>query len=109
MGLIALITSTGNANSTWLHLVQFHALSVPVPHIALSIVLLTKLSCPQHAFLIFTIAQYISCTPCTIGNTPCSVSNVPFILVVAWATKWLPGLQTGYYIFSKPLRLFSKY
>ena len=40
------ITGTGNANSTRLHLVQFHALPVPVtrainPHIALSTVLLT--------------------------------------------------------------------
>ena len=46
MGLIALITSTGNANSTRLRLAQFHALLVPVtrainPHIALSTVLLT--------------------------------------------------------------------
>ena len=46
MGLIALVTSTGNVNSTWLHLMQFHALPVPVtrainPHIALSTVLLT--------------------------------------------------------------------
>ena len=44
MGLIALVTSTGNANSTQLRLVQFHALPVPVtrainPHIALSTVL----------------------------------------------------------------------
>ena len=48
MGLIALITSTGNTNSTRLRLVQFHALPVPVtcainPHIALSTVLLTIL------------------------------------------------------------------
>ena len=40
MGLIALVTSTGNANST-----QFHAVPVPVtrainPHITLSTVLL---------------------------------------------------------------------
>ena len=46
MLLRALVTSTGNANSTWLHLVQFHALPVPVArainlHIALSTVLLT--------------------------------------------------------------------
>jgi len=46
MGLIALATSTGNANSTQLRLMQFHALPVPVthainPHIALSTVLLT--------------------------------------------------------------------
>ena len=46
MGLIALVTSSGNANSIWLRLVQFHALPVPVtcaidPHIALSTVLLT--------------------------------------------------------------------
>ena len=46
MGLIALVTSTGNANSTRLRLAQFHALLVPVtrainPHIALSTVLLT--------------------------------------------------------------------
>ena len=46
MGLIALVTSTGNANSTQLRLVQFHALLVPVTHainlhIALSTVLLT--------------------------------------------------------------------
>ena len=49
MGLIALVTSTGNANSTQLRLVQFHALPVPVtrainPHIALSTVLLTILT-----------------------------------------------------------------
>ena len=47
-GLIALVTGTGNANSTRLRLVQFHALPVPVtrainPHIALSTVLLTIL------------------------------------------------------------------
>ena len=30
MGLIALVTSTGNANSTQLRLVQFQALPVPV-------------------------------------------------------------------------------
>ena len=46
MGLIALITGTGNANCTRLRLMQFHALPVPVtratnPHIALSTVLLT--------------------------------------------------------------------
>ena len=46
MGLIALVTGTGNANSTRLRLVQFHALPMPVtrainPHIALSTVLLT--------------------------------------------------------------------
>ena len=46
MGLIALIISTGNANSTQLLLVQLHALPVPVthavnPYIALSTVLLT--------------------------------------------------------------------
>ena len=46
MGLIALVTSTGNANSTRLRFAQFHASPVPVtrainPHIALSIVLLT--------------------------------------------------------------------
>ena len=46
MGLIALITGTGNANCTRLRLVQFHTLPVPVmsainPHIALSTVLLT--------------------------------------------------------------------
>ena len=40
------ITGTGNANNTRLHLVQFHALPVPVtcainPHIALSTMLLT--------------------------------------------------------------------
>ena len=46
MGLITLVTGTGNANSTRLRLMQFHALPVPVtrainPHIALSTVLLT--------------------------------------------------------------------
>ena len=46
MGLIALVTGTGNANCTRLHLMQFPALPVPVthainPHIALSTVLLT--------------------------------------------------------------------
>ena len=46
MGLIALVTGTGKANSTRLRLMQFHALPVPVtcainPHIALSTVLLT--------------------------------------------------------------------
>ena len=45
MGLIALITGTGNANCTRLLLVQFHTLPVPVTrainaHIALSAVLL---------------------------------------------------------------------
>jgi len=44
--IIALITSTGNANCTRLRLVQFHALPVPDtraihPHIALSAVPLT--------------------------------------------------------------------
>ena len=46
MGLIALVTGTGNANCIRLRLVQFHALPVPVtrdinPHIAHSTVLLT--------------------------------------------------------------------
>ena len=46
MGLIALVTGTGNANCTRLHLMQFPALPLPVtrainPHIALSTVLLT--------------------------------------------------------------------
>jgi len=45
---MALVTDTGIANSTQLHLVQFHTLPVPVtraitPHIALSTVLLTIL------------------------------------------------------------------
>ena len=51
MGLIALVTSTGNANSTRLRLVQFHVLPVPVTrainaHISLSTVLLTILIAP---------------------------------------------------------------
>ena len=50
MGLITLVTSTGNTNSTQLRLMQFHALPVPVtcainPHIALSTVLLTTYTC----------------------------------------------------------------
>ena len=50
MRLIARVTGTGNANSTRLHLVQFHALPVPDaraidPHTALSTVLL---AIPTH-------------------------------------------------------------
>ena len=46
MGLIALVTGTGNTNCTRLCLMPFHALPVPVtrainPHIALSTVLVT--------------------------------------------------------------------
>jgi len=46
MGLMALVTSTGNANSVQLRLMQFQALPVPFncainPHTALSIMLLT--------------------------------------------------------------------
>ena len=44
MGLTALVTSVGNANSTRFRLVQFQALPVPVTHprIALSTMLLTN-------------------------------------------------------------------
>ena len=65
MGLIALVTSTGNTNSTRLRLVQFHALLVPVTHainthITLSTVLLTILI----TYLIYSayiIFLYIRC------------------------------------------------
>ena len=62
MGLIALVTSTGNANSTRLRLVQFHALPVPVtrainPHIALSTVLLTILI---HVYMCICTCIYTS-------------------------------------------------
>ena len=63
MGLIALITSTGNTNSTRLRLVQFHALPVPVtrainPHIALSPVLLTILFVCLHVYMYMYVCIY---------------------------------------------------
>ena len=60
-GLIALVTSTGNANSTQLRLVQFHTLPVPVtrainPHIALPTVLLTHVNITITCGYVYTIA-----------------------------------------------------
>ena len=50
MGLIAIITSTGNANSTRLHLMQLCALPVPVTRaIALSTVLLIATCADIHS------------------------------------------------------------
>ena len=61
-GLIALVTSTGSANSTRLRLVQFRTLPVPVtrainPHnIALSTVLLTHVNITITCGYVYTIA-----------------------------------------------------